>query len=77
MDEILELNQKYNNIQNFLEDKIFEKCENIKINWLWYYDEKLLYYENKSFQERIKVFRYDNPVNKHIIINIYLKIQLF
>ena len=34
MDEFLELNGKYKTIQNFLNDKIFKKCQNIKVNWL-------------------------------------------
>ena len=46
--------------------KIFKNCQNIKINWLWFEDENNLHYENKSLQERIKKFSYDNPINQHI-----------
>ena len=36
MDEFLEINNKYNKIQSFLNDKIFKYCQNIKINWVFY-----------------------------------------
>ena len=65
MDEFLELNKKYNSIQDFLNDKIFEKCENIKINWLMCKNENL-YYENKSLFERMNQINYDDIANKHI-----------
>ena len=65
LDEFLELNQKYNSIQNFLNDKIFEKCKNIKINWLMCKNENL-YYENKSLVERMNQINYDDIANKHI-----------
>ena len=66
IDEFLEINKKYDKIQDFLKDRIFVHCQNIKINWLLYYDENLLYYENKPVQERIKFFRYDNKLNIHV-----------
>ena len=66
MDEFLELNEKYKTIQEFLKDKIFENCENIKINWLIYFNDLILYYENKPLQQRIKTFKHDNSFNKHI-----------
>ena len=66
MDEFLELNQKYKNIQDFLNDKIFEHCQNIKINWLLYHGENNLYYENISLQKRITKFNYEEISNKHI-----------
>lgn len=66
MDEFLELNEKYNNIQDFLNDKIFEKCQNIKINWLVSKNDKILYYEKKPLLERIKNFNYKEPGNKLI-----------
>lgn len=66
VDEYLELNKKYKNVKYFLTDKKFKNCKNIKINWLFYFDKNKLYYENKTLQERIKVFKYDDPVNSHI-----------
>ena len=66
MDEFLELNKKYKNIQDFLNDKIFKQCQNIKINWLLYNNENNLYYENKPLQQRITQFINDENLNKHI-----------
>ena len=65
MDEFLELNKKYSSIQEFLKDKIFEKCKNIKINWLMYRN-NILYYENKSLHERMRTFNYNDSDNKHV-----------
>ena len=39
-------------ISAFLSNKRFEKCKNIKINWLIYTDNNKLYYENKSLEKR-------------------------
>ena len=66
MDEFLEINEKYNTIKDLLKDKIFEQCQNIKINWLMYINDNTLYFENKPLQQRIKTFRYDDPANIHI-----------
>lgn len=66
MDEFLELNTKYKTIKDFLKDKVFEKCRNIKINWLLFKNDKILYYENKPLKERIKKFNYSEPGNMHI-----------
>ena len=66
MDEFLELNIKYKNIQEFLKDKIFKQCQNIKINWLLYENINNLYYENKPLQQRITHFNKNNLANKHI-----------
>ena len=52
MDEFLELNKKYKTIQNFLNDKIFENCQNIKINWLLFKANNNLYYINKPLRKR-------------------------
>ena len=45
-DEFLEL--KNSTIKEYLSDEIFKKCDNIKINWLFYSDNEKIYYENKS-----------------------------
>ena len=52
-DEFLEL-KKHKNIKEYLNDKIFKKCSNIKINWLIFSDNDLLYYENIPVQKRFK-----------------------
>ena len=66
MDEFLEINKKYKYIQHFLNDKIFDYCKVIKINWLMNTDENTLYYDKKPLQERIKYFNYSSTSNKHI-----------
>ena len=66
IDEFLELNKKYETIQDFLSDKLFHKCQNIKINWLMCDNEQSLYYENRPLLQRIKNFNYDNIENKYI-----------
>lgn len=64
MDEFLELNGKYKTIQNFLNDKIFKKCQNIKVNWLIFRGNKNLYYINKPLRKR---FNNNNALkNTHI-----------
>ena len=50
-DEFLELN-KHKNIKEYLNDKRFKKCSNIKINWLTFSDNNLLYYKNIPVQKR-------------------------
>ena len=62
-DEYLELKNNTQNIQEFLSNKRYDKCQNIKINWLVYSDNDLLFYENKSIQERFIIpskFEYEN-----------------
>lgn len=66
MDEFLEINKKYKTIHEFLKDKIFRKCQNIKINWVMYTNENNLYYENKSIAERIKNSGCKGEKNFHI-----------
>ena len=50
-DEFLELNS-HKNIKEYLNDKRFKNCSNIKINWLTFSDNNLLYYENIPVQKR-------------------------
>ena len=52
MDEFLELNDKYKTIQQFLNDKIFKNCQNIKVNWLVFIGNNDLYYINKPLRKR-------------------------
>ena len=66
MDEFLEINEKYKNIHDFLIDKNFKHCQNIKINWLNYFDNNILYYEKKSLYERFKYYNKNDTINKHI-----------
>jgi hypothetical protein len=64
-DEFLELN-KHKNIKEYLNDKIFKKCFNIKINWLTFSDNNLLYYENIPVQKRFTTPIYHFYRNKLI-----------
>lgn len=66
MDEFLEINPKYKSIHDFLKDKIFGKCQNIKINWVMYLNYNNLYYENKSISERMKNCGCNISENVHI-----------
>ena len=50
-DEFLILNRN-NNIKEYLNRKRFKKCSNIKINWLIFSDNDLIYYENIPLQKR-------------------------
>ena len=63
MDELIEFNDTSLTIQDFLENDRYNKCENVKVNWVNYTNEsKPLYYENRPFQERFLNF----IPNKHI-----------
>jgi len=53
-DEFLELYPKNTSIQQFLGNKRYKKCQNIKINFLFYSDNELLYYDKRPVQERFK-----------------------
>lgn len=53
LDEFIYL-QNYKNIKKFLDQKIFNDCEVICLNWIEHTDNNKLYYENKSLIERFK-----------------------
>ena len=78
MDEFLELNKKYKKIQDFLNSRIFEKCQNIKINWAFVQPNKILYYENKSLSQRFKNFipnqHIKSTVRGNLPINYWIKL---
>lgn len=50
-DEFLELKPANIKIQDFFENKRYDKCDNIKINWVLY-DHNVYYYENISLFKR-------------------------
>ena len=62
-DEFLELRPENQSIQTFLSNKRYDKCQNIKINFLYYSDNELLYYDNRSVQERFVSPLYNHPFN--------------
>ena len=65
-DEFLEVRPKAKNIQEFFGNKIFDKCINIKINFLFYSDNELLYYDSRPLQERFTTPLYHHKNNKVI-----------
>jgi len=65
-DEFLELKPNNIKIQEFLNNKRYKNCQNIKINWLLYINNNSLYYENKPVQYRINIPVYESIINKHI-----------
>ena len=66
LDEFLVLKPKNMKINKLLNNKRYEKCDNIKINWLIYSDSNLVYYENKPIKERFTQPIYNTPINIHI-----------
>ena len=53
-------------IQEFLSDKKYKKCINMKLNWLMYTDNDLVYYENKPLKERFTSYDANFYRNEHI-----------
>ena len=51
-DEFLEVTPKARTIQEFLGNKRYDKCVNVKINFLYYTDNDLLYYDPRPLQVR-------------------------
>ena len=60
MDEFLDVKPESKNIQEFLSNKLYENCYNIKINFLFYSDNELLHYDNRSLEER-----FTKPIYNH------------
>ena len=51
MDEFIFL-RNYTNINDFLNRKIFYKCQRIQLNWYVHTDNNLFYYDNRTLFER-------------------------
>ena len=66
IDEFLEIKPNNITIQDFLDNERYKKCQHIKINWMVYSDNDLLYYENKPLQERFTSKSNFNEINRHI-----------
>ena len=72
-DEFLELDRKFENINDYLSSPIFQEYDAIHINWMNYGDNNQLRYECKPLRERFKepisfdkCVAYDFPENNHI-----------
>ena len=65
-DEFLELKPINISIQEFLNNIIYRKCQNIKINFLYYSDNELLYYDKRLVQQRF-TFPLLNHSNNSVI----------
>ena len=66
MDEFLYI--KNENLKNYLQKKVFNKCDFIKFHWLLPSDNNHLYYENKTLFERFK-----KPYKKSIYIKTIVR----
>ena len=74
-DEFLDFTDKNMTVKKFLSDEKFDKCDIVKINWLIFNDNDLLYYDNRSLNERFTKPVYNYPLNsfvKPIVRGTYL-----
>ena len=55
IDEYLQLVPADLKIQQFLSNKRFKNCQNIKLNRLYYKSNNAIYYENKPLQKRLNI----------------------
>ena len=73
LDEYLEIFFKKNrklNLQRFLSNQIYSKCESISFNWLIYTDNELIFYDNRKLLKRFTTPNYldrDNIYVKSIV----------
>ena len=59
MDEFIFL-RNFSNLKDFLNQKIFNKCQRVQLNWFIHTDNNLIYYDKRPLKERF-------PVKKYII----------
>ena len=52
IDEFLEFNDKSMTLKKYLDDPMFDKCDAVRINWMIYDDNNLIYYDNRTLKER-------------------------
>ena len=57
MDEFLFL-RNYTNIKDYLNQKHFDKCQRIQLNWFIHTDNNLLYYDDRKLKERFPKKKY-------------------
>ena len=63
IDEYLEFTNKNMTLQNYLEMPVFDKCDAIRIHWMMYDDNNLLYYDKRPLKERFNRPLPNNPLN--------------
>ena len=63
IDEYLEFVDENMTLRNYLEMPVFNKCEVIKIHWMIYDDNNLIYYDNRTLKERFTHALPDNSFN--------------
>ena len=64
VDEYLEFTDKNMTIKSYLEMPVFNKCDVIKIHWLQYDDNNLVYYDDRPLMERMNHSVYSNYYSK-------------
>ena len=50
--------KNYNNIKRFLNEKRFNKCQVINLNWVIHLDSNQIFYNNRTLKERFPEIRY-------------------
>ena len=76
MDELLYI-KNFSNIKIYLSQKKFMKCQTIQLNMVFYTDNNLFYYDNRTVSERFKKFvkRRAEPVKSIVKGNIKTTVQ--
>ena len=64
IDEYIHLDN-FKNIKDFLNQKKFNKCKKIYLNWVLHTDNDLIYYENISLRKRFPELEKDAIINKN------------
>ena len=70
-DEYIHL-KNYTNIKPFLNEKKFDKCKKIYLNWIYHTDNNLFHYQNASLQKRFPQIE-NKPINKTYLPHNYVK----
>ena len=52
IDKYLEFTDKKMTLKSYLDTPMFDKCDAIRIHWLIYDDNNLIYYDNRTLEER-------------------------
>ena len=64
IDEYIHL-YNYKNIKDFLNEKRFNNCKKIYLNWVFHTDNNLIYYQNISLHKRFPEIERDAIINKN------------